>query len=174
MDIVGKLRCDANLKYLYQGGYSGFGRPRIYDAKVEYNDLSRFIYEGEIDKDLHIYTQTLWHVGLKRQLRVLFMLNSSKPKPRYILLFSTDLSLSGVELLSLYKLRFQIEFLFRDAKQFSGLNHCQARNAKSLSFHFNSSLSAVNIAKLDLLTQYHNRQSQAAGFVFSLRSYTQH
>ncbi len=173
LDIVGKLRCDANLKYFYKGSYSGLGRPKSYDGKVEFKDLSRFIYEGEIDKDLHIYTQTLWHVGLKRKLRVLFLLNSSKSKSRYILLFSTDLSLSGAELLSLYKLRFQIEFLFRDAKQFTGLTHCQARNAKSLSFHFNSSLSAVNIAKLDLLTQHYDRQPQAAEFVFSLRNYTQ-
>ncbi|MBE0507779.1 MAG: hypothetical protein IBX50_13895 [Marinospirillum sp.] len=33
-----------------------------------------------------------------------------------------------------YKVRFQIEFLFRDAKQFLGLNDCQARQAKVLRF----------------------------------------
>ena len=43
--------------------------------------------------------------------------------------------------------RFQIEFIYRDAKQFTGLNDCQARNANSLDFAFNASLSAVNIAK---------------------------
>jgi len=47
-----------------------------------------------------------------------------------------------------YQLRFQIEFLFRDAKQFAGLNHCQARNQHKLDFHFNMSLAAVNLAKV--------------------------
>ncbi len=46
-----------------------------------------------------------------------------------------------------YRPRFQIEFLFRDAKQFTGLTHCQARDEKALDFAFNLSLSAVNVAK---------------------------
>lgn len=167
LEIIGKLRCDANLKYFYKGGYSGFGRPKRYDAKVDFENLSRWVYEGEVDKDLHVYTQTLWHVGLKRTLRVTLVLNTSKTKPRYILLFSTDLFLSGIEILNLYKLRFQIEFLFRDAKQFTGLCDCQARDEKALAFHFNTALTAVNLAKLDLLSQHKGKQD----FVFSLRSY---
>lgn len=173
LDIVGKLRCDANLNYLYQGSYSGYGRPKLYDGKVDFKDLSRFVYEREIDNNLHLYTQTLWHLSLKRKIKVLFLLNTSEAKSRYILLFSTDLSLSGAELLELYKLRFQIEFLFRDAKQFTGLSHCQSRKQKTLSFHFNASFSAVNLAKLDLLTQHHVQHIETADFVFSLRSYTQ-
>ena len=169
LEIVGKLRCDANLKCFYQGGYAGLGRPKRYDGKVDFKDLSRFVYEGAVAKDLHVYTQTLWHVSLKRTLRVVLLLNTSKDKPRYILLFSTDLFLTGCEILELYKLRFQIEFLFRDAKQFTGLTDCQARDAKALSFHFNTSLAAVNLAKLDLLTQHDPEEE----FVFSLRSYIQ-
>ena len=143
------------------------GRPKRYDGKVDFGDLSRFVYEGEVSKDLHVHTQTLWHASLKRSLRVVLLLNTSKDKPRYILLFSTDLFLSGCELVELYKLRFQIEFLFRDAKQLTGLTDCQARDGKALSFHFNTSLSAVNLAKLDLLAQH----DPEADFVFSLRSY---
>ena len=170
LELVGKLRCDADLKYLYQGSYSGFGRPKRYDGKVEYRDVSRFVYEGEAQPHLHIYTQTLWHVSLKRTIRVVLLLNTSKAKPRYILLFSTDLFLSGFELLALYRLRFQIEFLFRDAKGLTGLTDCQARDGKMLSFHFNTSLSAINLAKLDLLAQHDPEEA----FVFSLRSYIRH
>ena len=167
LEVVGKLRCDANLRYLYRGAYCGKGRPKRYDGKVDFGDLSRFVYESETEPQLHIYTQTLWHVGLKRLLRVVLLLDTSKAKPRYILLFSTDLSLTGKEILDLYKLRFQIEFLFRDAKQFTGLCDCQARDAKALAFHFNTALSAVNLAKLDLLNQQEGEQA----FVFSLSSY---
>ncbi len=42
----------------------------------------------------------------------------------------------------------QAEFIFRDAKQFTGLCDCQSRQQQSLDFHFNASLAALNIAKL--------------------------
>ena len=48
-----------------------------------------------------------------------------------------------------YKARFQIEFLFRDAKQFLGLNDCQARCSSALNFHFNASMTALNLLKLE-------------------------
>jgi hypothetical protein len=51
------------------------------------------------------------------------------------------------------KSRFQIEFIFRDAKQFTGLCDCQSRQQKSLDFHFNASFAALNIAKLEQQTQ---------------------
>ena len=47
----------------------------------------------------------------------------------------------------IYRSRFDIEFLYRNGKQFTGLDNCQARNANSLDFAFNASLTAVNIAK---------------------------
>jgi len=57
---------------------------------------------------------------------------------------------------SYYQSRFQIEFLYRDAKQFTGLTHCQARSENKLDFHFNASLIAVNLAKYDWLSQKNN------------------
>lgn len=170
LEIVGKLRCDANLRYFYRGAYAGRGRPKRYDGKVDVNDPSRFVYEAEVDSNLHLYTQTLWHVSLKRTLRVVLLLNTSHAKPCYVLLFSTDLQLSGAEILELYRLRFQIEFLFRDAKQFTGLTTCQARDEQALHFHFNAAMSAVNLAKLDLLAKHQTQQP----FVFSLNRYIYH
>lgn len=43
--------------------------------------------------------------------------------------------------------RFQLEFVFRDAKQFTGLTHCQVRNKEAMAFAFNASLSSVNVAR---------------------------
>ena len=62
-------------------------------------------------------------------------------------LFSTDLSLSAFQIYRYYKARFQIEFLFRDAKQYTGLNDFQTRNKESIDFHINGSLSVVGIGK---------------------------
>ena len=68
---------------------------------------------------------------------------------RRAVLFSTDVELDALSLYRYYKARFQIEFLFRDGKQFAGLTDCQARSQTKLDFHFNASLSAVTLAKLE-------------------------
>lgn len=61
--------------------------------------------------------------------------------------FCTDLKMSARDMFDLYRTRFQIEFAFRDAKQFTGLTHCQARNKEALAFAFNMSLSSINVAR---------------------------
>lgn len=61
--------------------------------------------------------------------------------------FSTDLEMEGSDIFIYYKTRFQIEFLYRDGKQYTGLEQCQSRKAKRLDFHFNASLTAVSLAK---------------------------
>ena len=63
------------------------------------------------------------------------------------LLFSTDTSLDALSLYRYYQARFQIEFLFRDAKQFTGLGDCQARSEQALYNHFNASFTALNLLK---------------------------
>ena len=151
LHTIGKLRRDANMRFFYTGPprASGSGRQKIYDGKVDWQDLSRFEYVTDQD-GLHLYTQVLNHVSLKRTLRVVVVLDLSDPnKPRYALLFSTDLELDAVTLYYYYKARFQIEFIFRDAKQFTGLTQCQARDVQRLHFHFNASLTTLNIAKIE-------------------------
>ena len=60
--------------------------------------------------------------------------------------FSTDTSMSAKDIMDIYRSRFQIEYLYRDAKQFTGLTHCQSRKRESLDFAFNMSLSSINVA----------------------------
>ena len=43
--------------------------------------------------------------------------------------------------------RIAIAIVDADAKQFTGLTHCQARNKEALSFAFNASLTSVNLAR---------------------------
>ncbi len=150
LNTIGKLRHDANLRYLYDGPQKKFGARRKYDGKVKFNDRSRLEYVGEVDKDIHLYTAVVNGVSLKRNIRLVYVLNSrNKKKPGYALLFSTDTKLDAETIYRYYKARFQIEFIFRDAKQFTGLSNCQARRQESLDFHFNASLTALNLAKVD-------------------------
>lgn len=151
LHLIGKLRQDANLCYLYQGTPSkGKGRPKKFDGKVNWKQLKwdyfTCCYQ---DQDIRILQAIFWSVQFKRKIKVVYVqkCRQGKPTGQYELLFSTDLALSGEQLFRYYRARFQIEFLYRDAKQHTGLTHCQARDKKKLHFHWNASLSAVSLAK---------------------------
>jgi len=153
LHMIGKLRRDANMRYLYTGPKreKGSGRQKTYDGKVTWQNLSRFEYVG-VEDDIEIYTLILNHVSLKRNVRVVVLLDKrNKDKIRQAILFSTDTELDVQTLVRYYKARFQVEFIFRDAKQFTGLCDCQARDQKRLDFHFNASLTTLNLAKLEHL-----------------------
>lgn len=53
---IGKLRCDANLKFLYTGPYSGRGAPRRYGGKVNLHDHRRFQLVERLDNGIDLYT----------------------------------------------------------------------------------------------------------------------
>lgn len=126
------------------------GRPRTYDGKVNLNHLTRFTWVRELEANLNLYSTVVWHVSLKRKLRIACLVDTRKPgKTGLVLLFSTDVDLEAEQIIVNYKARFQIEFIFREAKQFTGLCDCQSRDAQKLDFHFNASLSALNLARYD-------------------------
>lgn len=56
--------------------------------------------------------------------------------------------MEAAEVLEMNQMRFQIEFIYRDAKQHTSLATCQTRNKEKPHFHFNYSLTAINIAKV--------------------------
>jgi hypothetical protein len=164
---IGKLRGDANMRYLYQGPKRpGPGAQKRFDGKVDWSNLSRFQRIATDDDDIVLYQQRLHHPHFKRTLNVVVVVDTSGHKPRQAILFSTDLALEARTLYRYYKARFHIEFLFRDAKQATGLGDCQARDPAKLHFHFNASVAAVSLAKLEA-------QQQAGGQLtepFSIQS----
>jgi hypothetical protein len=164
---IGKLRADADMRYLYTGPRRpGPGRPKPYDGKVKWSDLSRFHRIDSAEPGITLYQQVLNHKQFKRHLNVVVVVDSRGKKTRQAVLFSTDLALAATTLYRYYRARFQIEFLFRDAKQFAGLTDCQARSQAKLDCHFNASLTAVSLAKLEA-------QQQAGGVLnqpFSMAS----
>lgn len=148
LHIVGKLRIDAHLKWLHTGEYSGQGRPKKYGDKVVINEhLSRFNDEGTLTDNTRVYSENVYSVSLKKEVRVVVLM-SECGKGRAIL-FSTDTKLDPLTLVSYYKARFQIEFLFRDAKQYTGLTHCQATHENAIYHQVNASLAALNLLKIE-------------------------
>jgi len=168
LEMVGKLRRDANLRYLFTGVPSGRGRPRLYDGKVLWKEFepARWQNQGQLEAGLTLYTATLYHVSLKRNIQVALLCKTAAAPGGQVLLFSTDLNLSGREMVRMYRARFQIEFLFRDAKGAAGLTHCQSRNKAALHFHWNAAFTALNLAK----TQQQPTASATARAPFSWAS----
>lgn len=112
--VLPKLRHDANLRYLYQGpGRPGPGRPKLYDGKVDLDDpvsstgqaLSRFECVTSEDDTIVLYHQVLNHVHLRRNLRVVLVLDARSR--RRAVLFSTDTDMDAQALYRSYKARFQ-------------------------------------------------------------------
>jgi hypothetical protein len=168
LELICKLRKDANLRYLYKGPKKkGRGRPKKYDGKVNLKKIDKRRFKTvHQDQEVILYQAVVWSVFLKRKINLVYaeFLDGGKPTNRYALYFSTDLALDGLTVYRYYKARFQIEFLFRDAKQHTGLTHCQARSENKLHFHFNTALTAVGVAK----AAHHVKDKKASEKPFSL------
>ena len=154
--LVCKLRPDANLKYLFdrEADPDAHGN-RKYNGKVNWKalnfDLWNLIGRDEKYPHLLLYAQILYSPHFKQKLNVVFVWNTKTNT--YVLLFSTDLKLDARKIVTYYQRRFKIEFIFRDAKQFMGLNHCQARSEEKLDFHFNMCFAALNLYQYELMKE---------------------
>jgi len=151
LKIISKMRTDANLYYVYKGERTGKkGRPKTIDGKIDMKNPDKTKFRLCFENDaVKVYEAIVYSKTLKRQIKLAYaeFWKNQKYTGRYAVLFSTDLDLPAQKIYLYYKSRFQIEFLYRDAKQFSGLTHCQARNENKMHFHFNTSLTTINIAK---------------------------
>ena len=148
--LVSRFRDNACLYYVYNGPRTGKrGRPKTKDGKIDMNklDLTRMEKMEMKKADGTAYTLIAYSKALKCKIRlVIWQMPNGKKK----LFFSNDISLSGEEVLAYYRTRFQIEFCYRDAKGYTGLMHCQARNKWKLDFAFNASFASLNVAKVTM------------------------
>ncbi len=115
--LITKLRSDANLKFQFEGPHPVRKGPKNkYGAKVTYDDLSLWKKVGKDER--HDYLELYYHVchspTFDCWLMVVLIYNTNTKQ--YALLASTDLKQPAQQILTYYQLRFQIEFLFRDAK----------------------------------------------------------
>jgi len=151
MHIVSRLRDDADMKYLYKGeGKSTRGRPKLYAGKVDVKkpDMEYFSLQETTD-EYQLFSALVYSKALKRIIRVALVIfyKNGKETVRKVY-FSTDINLSASEILKYYRSRFQIEFIYRDAKQYTGLCHCQGRSKEKLDFHWNAALTTINVSKI--------------------------
>jgi hypothetical protein len=147
-NVVSRLRRDAALYYLWDGNPTGKpGRPRVKGDKIDFSNIDKSkVKMLDTDESTgQVYALKAWCKSLQRKISLVIHI---LPSGGHRLYFSTDENMSGRDVMEYYCTRFQIEFCFRDAKQFVGLNDCQARDKRKLDFAFNSSFTAVNVAKI--------------------------
>lgn len=125
-DLVSKLQYNSVLRFKFKGSYSGKGRPRIYGQRVNYQSLSDeyLVHEECIDEAVtRIYhLPEILHTSFDSPLNAVIIQKYTDNKMAQVILFSTDLGLAHQTIIDYYSARFQIEFNFRDAKQFWGLD----------------------------------------------------
>ena len=86
---------------------------------------------------------------------------------------STAVALNALTIYRYDKARCQIEFLFRDAKQSTGVCDRQTRSQAPLAFHFTARLTAVTLAKREARQQHGEAMSSFAMASLKRRAVTQ-
>jgi hypothetical protein len=151
LHLISKLRYDAALYFPYTGPYARRGPRRRYGRKVDYDDLpapylKATTVEGHIQTCL--YQMQLLHKEFAQPLNVVIIAKTNlRTQARaHVVLFSSDLELAYTSLVDYYSLRFQIEFNFRDAKQYWGLEDFMNVTPTGVTNAANLSLFMVNVA----------------------------
>src|SRR6266705_2009524 len=151
LHLISKLRCDAALYFPYAGPYAGWGPHRKYGHKVDYDDLPvQYLKETTVEGHIQtrLYQAQLLHKEFAQPLNVVIIAktNLHTQARAHVLLFSSDLTLAAASLVDYYGLRFQIEFNFRDAKQYWGLEDFMNVTPTGVTNAANLSLFMVNVA----------------------------
>jgi hypothetical protein len=152
LHLVSKLRYNSALYFLYAGPYAGRGPRRKYGTKLDYRNIpSAYLRAPSIDEDIEttIYQMALWHKKFADMLNIVVIVkrNLQTHKTAHVVLFSSDLTLGYAQLIDYYRLRFQREFNFRDAKQYWGLEDFMSVNEKPVYNRANLAMFMVNVSQ---------------------------
>lgn len=172
-EVITRLRKDARLRYLYKGPrHKGRGCPKKFDGRIDvYNlrmDQVRPCAQAE-DASWMAYELIANVQAWKRNAKLVIVheLKEDGSIKSARIIASTNLQMDGGNILLAYHSRFQIELLYRDAKQHLGLAQCQARSKEKIHYHLNASLTTVSLAKV---VHHLNDQNQWRNHFLSLIS----
>jgi putative transposase len=173
LHFVSKLRSDAALYEPFTGKYFGRGARPKYGDKVDVRNMKKKYLQSDKKEDgirTQIYQANLLNKGFAVSINVVVILktNLATHKQAHVILFSTDLKLPYERLFDYYTLRFQIEFNFRDAKQYWGLDDFMNVKEEAVTNAANLSFFMVNFSSV-LLRRY--RENNPEFSVLDLKSH---
>ena len=171
LHLISKLRNNSALHFEWNGIYAGRGCRPKYGERVDYKNLpQRYLKSDEIKGAVRtrIYQFTAVHKTFADKLNVVIICkyDEKKEKSGHVILFCTEDALGWEALVDYYRLRFQIEFNFRDAKQHWGLEDFMVTQKQGVLNAANLSLFMANLSHtllaasgessiLDLKARYH-------------------
>ena len=149
--LISKLRINTALYFPSTLPYTGRGRPRLYGQRFNPQQIdAKYRVSTETHENIttQVYQAKLRHKKFPDPLNVVCILKTQLMTQRksHVLLFSSDLALDAETMIDYYALRFQIEFNFRDAKQFWGLEDFMNVNKTPVNNAANLSMFMVNVS----------------------------
>jgi hypothetical protein len=173
LHLISKLRYDAALYFPYDGPYSGKGPYRKYGDKIDYRNIpDKYLVESSLNGDIEtrIYHAKMLHRDFAQPLNVVIITKINRKTGAFanVNLFSSDLELPYDQIIDFYSLRFQIEFNFRDAKQYWGLEDFMNVKEVPLTNALNLSMFMVNVSQA-LLRDF--QQTNPKSGVIDLKAY---
>ena len=166
LELISKLRSDSALYLPYDGPYAGRGPRRIYGDRIDPRAIpERYLCQTSVEEQLEtrIYHLVARHKSFAQPLNVVVIVktNLRTQAQAHVILFSSDLGLSWDKLIDYYCLRFQLEFNFRDAKQYWGLEDFMNISPTAVTNAANLSLFMVNLVER-LLQDIRQRQGECS------------
>jgi len=152
LHLISKMRSDAALYPDFDGEYAGVGRPAKYGKKLDVHNLDedKYLKATSTDKNVRtqIYQGKFYNKEFAFALNVVIILKTNllTQAQAHVILFSTDLKQDYEKIIKFYSLRFQIEFNFRDAKQYWGLEDFMNIKETAVTNAANLSLFMVNFS----------------------------
>jgi putative transposase len=145
LHILSKMQHNAELYQLPTSEEKAQHPRRKYGARIDYLHLPEALRVSSASEEgycTQVYQVRCLHKHFAELINVVIIVRTHLESGRvgHVVLFSSDLSLSALRLIDYYALRFQIEFTFRDAKQyfgledFMGVKEISIHNAVGLSF----------------------------------------
>jgi putative transposase len=173
LHIISKLRHDSALYIPYENPDDNKRSRRQYGEKLDYRNLpEKYLCKSDTEDEMQtdIYQATLLHKEFAQSLNVVIVVKTNlKTNARsHVVLFSSDLDLKYDKIIDYYKLRFQIEFNFRDAKQFWGLEDFMNLSQTAVTNAANLAFFMVNLSH-HLLADFH-KHNPGAGII-DLKAY---
>jgi len=153
MHLISKLKDNSALYFPCQGEYSGRGPHKKYGDKINYDNIANeYLKETSLEDSIQtdIYQMTMLHKLFPQALNVVIIVKTNLLTQRkaHAVLFSSAFDLSYDLIIDYYKLRFQIEFNFRDAKQYWGLEDFMNVKETQLANSVNLAFFMVNLSHL--------------------------
>ena len=162
LHLISKLRSDSALYLPYDGPYAGRGPKRIYGDKLKPRAISdQYLRHTQVEKGIQrcTYQFQARHKTFAQPLNVVCIVktNLKTQAQAHVLLFSSDLALGCDTLVDYYCLRFQLEFNFRDAKQYWGLEDFMTTHPTRVVNAANLALFMVNLVERVLRDRRHSQ-----------------